>query len=163
VLQLAAVAYLAVRLGPDLGPIELAVVMFVAGVGLGFSSMPYLLGVQNAVAWHRRGIATSSVPFFRSIGGAVAVALLGTILAASLKGTGADPDALLDARLRNALAPGALVRLQVALSDGLETVFLALVALAALGLAVAFLVPAGSARGLIHPERDEVTARREAG
>jgi EmrB/QacA subfamily drug resistance transporter len=111
-LQLLTVGYLALRLGPDLRAGELAAAMFVLGVALGFSSMPYLLGVQNAVPWHRRGIATSSVPFFRSIGGAVAVAVLGTLLAARLGGTGADPNALLDETLRRALAPAALAGLR---------------------------------------------------
>jgi hypothetical protein len=157
------VAHLALRLGPDLGTGELAAAMFVAGVGLGFSSMPYLLGVQNAVPWHRRGIATSSVPFFRSIGGAVAVAVLGTLLAAELRGAGADPDALLDDKLRGALAPATLAGLRESLSGGLETVFVALAVLAALGVAVAWLIPSGGVREQIHPERDEVTSRREPG
>jgi len=56
------------------------VAMFVLGLGLGFLSTPYLLAVQNAVPRHQRGVATSSVQFFRTIGGSIAVAALGTLL-----------------------------------------------------------------------------------
>ena len=48
-------------------------------------SMPCLLGVQNAVPWRRRGVATSSVQFFRNIGGAISVAALGALLNARLQ------------------------------------------------------------------------------
>ena len=76
--------------------------MLITGLGLGFLSMPYMLGVQNAVPWSRRGVATSSVQFFRNIGGAIAVAALGALLNAraardrragcrSQRGPGAGP------------------------------------------------------------------------
>ena len=72
--------------------------MFCLGLGLGFLSTPYLLAVQNAVPRHRRGVATSSVQFFRTIGGSIAVAALGTVLNAHLSGSsggGIDPNVAL--------------------------------------------------------------------
>ena len=39
--------------------------------------MSYLLAAQDAVQWQQRGIVTSSMQFFRTIGGAVGIGLLG--------------------------------------------------------------------------------------
>ena len=52
--------------GTSLSYVVFAVV--VIGLGLGFSSTSYLVSVQNAVPWRRRGVATSSVVFFRTVG-----------------------------------------------------------------------------------------------
>ena len=74
--------------------------MGVIGFGLGFLSMPYLLGPQNAVSWQRRGVATSSVQFFRSMGGAVSVAALGALFNArwTALAPDIDPNTALDPR-----------------------------------------------------------------
>src|SRR4029077_2256408 len=61
---------LLVRLDEQTSRTWIMVSMLITGFGLGSVSMPCLLGVQNAVPWQRRGVATSSVQFFRSIGGA---------------------------------------------------------------------------------------------
>jgi hypothetical protein len=58
--------------------------MVTLGVGNGFVSTPYLVAVQNAVPWHKRGIATSLGQFFRTIGGSIAVAGFGALLNARL-------------------------------------------------------------------------------
>jgi MFS family permease len=56
----------------------------VMGMGMGMTMLTLLLAMQNAVAKHRLGIATSLSVFTRSIGGAVGVAMMGAIIAASL-------------------------------------------------------------------------------
>ena len=58
--------------------------VFIIGLGMGFSSTTYLVSVQNAVPWQRRGIATSSIVFFRTVGGSIGVAVMGALLNASL-------------------------------------------------------------------------------
>ena len=68
--------------GTSLAYVVVAVV--VIGLGLGFSSTSYLVSVQNAVPWRRRGVATSSVVFFRTVGGSLGVAAMGALLNASL-------------------------------------------------------------------------------
>ena len=68
--------------GTSLAYVVVAVV--VIGLGLGFSSTSYLVSVQNAVPWRRRGVATSSVVFFRTVGGSLGVAVMGAFLNASL-------------------------------------------------------------------------------
>src|SRR4029450_9601871 len=57
----------------------LRVSLFLIGLGLGFTTMPYVLAVQSAVPWSRRGVASSLTMFSRTIGGTIAVALLGTL------------------------------------------------------------------------------------
>lgn len=133
--------------------------MMATGFGLGFISMPYLLGVQNAVPWQRRGVATSSVQFFRNIGGAVAVAALGALLNARLQsvaGPGADANATLEPTLRAKLDPVTLHHLIAALFHGLQGTFVAIAAIAAAGLLIALLFPRGSARDLMSQESDRM-------
>src|SRR4029078_9470880 len=62
---------------PRIGMLRLA--LFLIGLGLGFTTMPYVLAVQSAVPWRQRGVAASLTMFSRTIGGTIAVALLGTL------------------------------------------------------------------------------------
>jgi EmrB/QacA subfamily drug resistance transporter len=151
--SLAGTALLATA-GPSSTRALVMVAMLVAGIGLGLMSTPYLVAVQNAVPWQRRGVATSSVQFFRTIGGAVAVAgfgaLLNTRLAAS--GRAAEADAALDPRLRAQLPAADLASVQDALGHGLQLVYAGMAVVALAGLVLAFLFPPGSARSHAHAE-----------
>jgi EmrB/QacA subfamily drug resistance transporter len=138
--------------------VEIMAALFFVGFGLGFASMPYLLGVQNAVPWNRRGVATSSVQFFRTIGGTISVAVFGALLNARLAasaGPGVDANSALDPAVRARLAPETLSRLTGALLEGLGAVFVGFAILAAAGLAVSFFLPRGSVQSQTHPERDQ--------
>ena len=53
--------------------------MFVLGLGLGSVMQVLVLAVQNAVDYHDLGVATSGATLFRSIGGSVGTAVLGSI------------------------------------------------------------------------------------
>jgi EmrB/QacA subfamily drug resistance transporter len=53
--------------------------MFVLGLGLGLVMQVLVLAVQNAVGYEDLGVATSGATLFRSIGGAVGTAVLGSI------------------------------------------------------------------------------------
>ena len=133
---------------PDSGKLPVMVAMFFLGMGLGFTSTPYLLAVQNAVPWNRRGVATSSVQFFRSIGGAITVAALGAVLNAHLVGQlghDVDPNVALNPELRAAFPQEALQPLVTALDGGLGNIYLVMAAMAVGGLMVAFFFPGGSA------------------
>lgn len=50
------------------------------GFGLGITMPLYTIAVQNAVPYSVLGVATASVPFFRSIGGSVGLALFGAVM-----------------------------------------------------------------------------------
>ena len=59
--------------------------MFVLGLGLGMVMQVLVLAVQNAVDYEDLGVATSGATLFRSIGGSVGTAILGSIFSARLK------------------------------------------------------------------------------
>jgi hypothetical protein len=57
--------------------------MFVAGLGIGPSFAVFTIIVQSAVAPKMLGAATSSLTFFRQVGGSVGLAIAGTIFGSS--------------------------------------------------------------------------------
>jgi EmrB/QacA subfamily drug resistance transporter len=59
--------------------------MFVLGLGLGMVMQVLVLVVQNAVDYTDLGVATSGATLFRSIGGSVGVAIMGSIFSSRLK------------------------------------------------------------------------------
>jgi predicted MFS family arabinose efflux permease len=97
--------------------------VLLAGMGMGLVIVPTLLAVQSAVPRADLGIATSVIQFFMSIGGAVGVSVMGTVMAQ---------------RLHAGLA----------LLDALHAVFVVGLAVCAAALPSAFLVPPGRARDL---------------
>ncbi|MFN2386462.1 MAG: MFS transporter [Thermoanaerobaculia bacterium] len=56
----------------------------VIGAGLGFSSLAQVMVIQESVPERQRGVATSLVPFSRTVGGAVGVGALGGLLTVGL-------------------------------------------------------------------------------
>ncbi|MGY1884526.1 MDR family MFS transporter [Blastococcus sp. SYSU DS0753] len=54
--------------------------MVLLGLGLGFNFQPVILAVQNAVSPREMGVATSSVTFFRQMGGTIGTAAFLSIL-----------------------------------------------------------------------------------
>jgi hypothetical protein len=59
--------------------------MFILGLGLGMVMQVLVLAVQNAVDFSDLGVATSGATLFRSIGGSVGTAILGSIFSGRLK------------------------------------------------------------------------------
>lgn len=76
--------FLLSRMGPDVPYWRVTLFMVIAGLGIGPTLPLYTLAVQNSVDFRKVGQATSSVQFFRQIGGALGTALLGTVLATTL-------------------------------------------------------------------------------
>ncbi len=117
--------------------------MFVLGLGLGSVMQVLVLAVQNAVSYADLGVATSGATLFRSIGGSVGTAVLGSIFSSRLrselssalppsatKGLGgniahANPAALAK------LPPGAHADYIHAFANALDTVFLVAAGVAA--------------------------------
>ncbi len=152
--------------GPDAGRVHVMVAMLVLGCGLGLINTPQLVAVQTAVPWRLRGVATSGLQFFRTIAGAVAVAVFGLILnhrlAASAAASGLDlanADALLDPAMRGTVAPADLAALAGAFYHALHPVFVGIAILAAVLLVAALAFPAGSARDLAAREEAEPAQR----
>ncbi len=59
----------------------LGVAMALVGIGVGMSMQNLVLAVQNTVSLRDIGAASSSVAFFRSLGGTIGVSVLGAVLA----------------------------------------------------------------------------------
>ena len=72
---------IALLLRPGVGLTLPRVLTAAYGLGLGFTNTPLVIAVQSSVPWNRRGVATASTMFFRTIGGTLAVGLLGGVLA----------------------------------------------------------------------------------
>ncbi|MQA93244.1 MAG: DHA2 family efflux MFS transporter permease subunit [Streptosporangiales bacterium] len=130
--------------------LQMSLLFFLLGAGLGLVMQVLVIAVQNSVAYEDLGVATSGATFFRSIGGSFGVALFGSIfanrlsveVAAALRGVpvppGFDPEAVqgnaeLLARLPGSVRTGIIH----AYAEAISTVFLvaAPVALVAFGLA----------------------------
>lgn len=60
---------------------ELGVFMFLIGTGVGMLMQNLVLVVQNAIPLHDMGAGSSLIAFFRSLGGAIGVSVLGAVLA----------------------------------------------------------------------------------
>jgi len=158
----------------------IVIAMLVMGTGLGFASTAFILSVQNAVPWKLRGVATASTQFFRTIGGTVGVAVMGTILnaqmalrfppifarfasvAARLPKSIAPSNLLLTPELRSALPPVFLHQLQAALAQSLFWVYLLIFVLAAIGLAAMLLLPGGRADQYSYKPEEETSAGNDA-
>jgi len=97
------------------------------GMGMGLTMVPMLIAVQSAVRRSDLGVATSLTQFFRSVGGAVGVAIMGAVKTHRL-----------DAGL--------------SLEHALHAVFVVGLVICIAALGSAFLVPAGRARDLARPE-----------
>jgi EmrB/QacA subfamily drug resistance transporter len=131
-------------------PVAVAGILVITGIGMGMTFQPYIIATQNAVEVSNLGIATATIQFFRSMGGSLAVAALGTLLAnrlatelqARLGAAGAarvDTDRLLGG---GASVPGGLsAGVQAALADALHSVFLAAVPLGLVALLLAVALP----------------------
>jgi EmrB/QacA subfamily drug resistance transporter len=123
--------------------------LLLIGVGMGLMFQIYVIATQNAVDVSRLGVATAALQFFRSMGGSLAVAALGTLLANRLAtelpaklGAAAgrvDTDRLLQGSTH--VPPALLEGTRAALAASLHWAFVALVPIAAIGVALAWLLP----------------------
>lgn len=97
------------------------------GLGMGFANTALIISVQTSVAWHERGVATASTMFSRTIGGALAVGVMGGVLNAALA---KDPSIPAEATSQvlsregvKAMDPAVLTKLGDVLAGALGTVF----------------------------------------
>jgi len=138
--------------------------MFVLGLGLGLVMQVLVLAVQNAVEYKDLGVATSGATLFRSIGGSVGTAVLGSIFSNQLSSKLAST---LPASAKAALGSGGSVTLNTAklaklpppihtiyttaFTDALSTVFVVASAIAAAAFLLSWLLEQ-------RPLRDSIAA-----
>ncbi|HEU4366596.1 MAG TPA: MDR family MFS transporter [Methylomirabilota bacterium] len=97
------------------------------GIGMGLTMVPMLIAVQSAVTRPDLGAATSMIQFFRTIGGALGLSVMGTVMAWRLS-------------------------LGLGRAEALHGVFVAGLVVCLGALLSAFLVPAGRAQDLARAE-----------
>jgi EmrB/QacA subfamily drug resistance transporter len=105
----------------------------IGGVGMGLTMVPMLIAVQSTVVRSDLGAATSMIQFFRTLGGAIGLSIMGTVMA---------------------------WRLSLGLTQGeaLHGVFVTGLVICLAAVASAFLVPAGRAQDLARADlRSEPT------
>jgi EmrB/QacA subfamily drug resistance transporter len=134
-----------VEMGASVAPVILAMVLL--GTGLGLTVAPLLIAAQNAVTKDRLGTATSLTQFTRSMGSAVGLAVMGTLLLAPFGGK--EPEGLMDFRAKFDTAQ--LKTMVTPLLAGLHQVFFATIVFAALGMVLALTIPSGKAADLKAP------------
>ena len=160
----AALVSMSFIVGADTSVWALVPFMVLLGVGLGFNFQPVILAVQNAVRPHEMGVATSSVTFFRQMGGTIGVAaflsILFTRLPTDIREAYASAAAT-DPRVAEALQSGQLsgggelsdtsfvqdlpsflaLPFKVGFSNSIDLVFLVAAAVVALGFFVLLFLP----------------------
>jgi EmrB/QacA subfamily drug resistance transporter len=68
------------RMGVDTHYAISVVFMVVTGLGMGLTMPAFTISVQNAVSPNIIGVATSAMSFFRSMGGSIGLAILGSVM-----------------------------------------------------------------------------------
>jgi len=130
VISAAAAGALALLLRPGMSLHVPQAMSAVFGLGLGLANTALLIAVQTSVEWRQRGVATASTMFARTIGGTLAVGVLGGILSAAVLRDGTLPpgaaDRLLGPEHGAGLDPAVVSSLSASLQAGLGTVFWAI-------------------------------------
>lgn len=157
----------------DTSFVVISVFLFGLGLSVGALMQNLVLATQNTLDVHEMGAGTSGVAFFRSLGGAIGVSVLGAVMAARVKsdvttgladlgvpasatggGAGAVPD------LSQVPEPVRAV-IEQAYSNGITEIFLLAVPMAVISLiAVIFIkeIPLGKRSGI-----EQVLDEEEAG
>src|SRR3954468_3319782 len=138
--------------------------MVLLGLVLGFNFQPVILAVQNAVSPREMGVATSSVTFFRQMGGTIGTAAFLSVLFSRLPvdiGDALTSAAATDPRVAQALQSGQLqgggelsdtsfiqqlpeflaTPFKTGFSDSIDLVFLVAAAVVAIGFFVMLFLP----------------------
>ncbi|HWO94329.1 MAG TPA: MDR family MFS transporter [Dehalococcoidia bacterium] len=113
--------YLTSRMDADASQAEAVRNMVICGIGIGPTAPLFLIIVQNALPHRYLGVATSSVQFFRQMGGTIGVAVMGTVLNNRIA---SELDGALPPAVREANAPplrDALEQPELLLNDGAAT------------------------------------------
>jgi EmrB/QacA subfamily drug resistance transporter len=126
------------RLDADSNRIHSSLGMLILGFGIGMTMPTLTLAVQNAAPMADLGVATSSVNFFRSLGGSLGVAVFGAVMTSKVTG--------IDARLLNSpaairqLPEGPRTAVIDALASGVHAVFVWAIPVVVVAAVVAWLL-----------------------
>ncbi|HEX6325792.1 MAG TPA: MDR family MFS transporter [Jiangellaceae bacterium] len=164
------VAYALLRtLGADTPYWRVGLFIFVLGAGLGFTMQTVVTAVQNAVDRRDMGAATSSVAFFRTMGGAFGTAIFGAVLTSRLghylgEAGGALPSGSGEADIANnvqaiqSLPPQIHDTVVTAWVNAVQDVFLVALPFTIIALVLAFLIPELELKQADKPATERVLA-----
>jgi MFS family permease len=143
-------------LGTDTSKTTTTIYMVILGAGMGCLMQTSTLIAQNSIELRDIGAGTGASTFLRNMGSSLGVALLGAIytnsLSASLPGGPAGSRNQMTPAMLRALPEAARHAFQVAVTDGLGTVFLVAAAVAAVGIIIAAFVRQVPLRGQVTAE-----------
>ncbi|MEV6598351.1 MDR family MFS transporter [Actinoplanes sp. NPDC051346] len=142
-------------IGADTPLWKTMLIMVLMGLGLGGNMQPMITAVQNAVSPREIGVATSSVTFFRSMGGTLGTAIFLSVLFNVLPHKIGDAYAdagipppqgqgkidLSDTSFLSKLPELVAHPFKVGFSDGIQVVYLLALAVMLVGLIVVFFLP----------------------
>jgi len=148
--------YLLSRLDEHSGFWELSGAILVLGVGIGLAMQVLTIIVQNTVAYHDLGVATSGVTFARTMGSSFGAAVFGTVYANHLGSELARAVASSGANQKVVTTPDGVLGLPAgqrevivhAYAAALQVVFASAIPVALLALLVALLLRQQPMRGL---------------
>ncbi|HVU74548.1 MAG TPA: MDR family MFS transporter [Mycobacteriales bacterium] len=160
---------------------QLALSIFLLGAGLGMFMQVLVIASQNSVPVRDLGVASSSITFFRSLGGAVGAAAFGAVLTNRLGSllphyvpgaTGKVNAVLSPGSLDKQLPPAIVEGVRQAYTHALHGTYVAAIPVAVVAFVVSLfmrevqlratggLAASAAAKGV--PERDVITAQIEA-
>jgi EmrB/QacA subfamily drug resistance transporter len=133
--------YLLSTLGPGSSRVESSVYMVLLGAGMGMVIQVLVLAVQNEAPAEDLGVATSTVTFFRTVGGSVGVALFGALFSSRLGHLlgGAAPEGLTPETIGQ-LPEAQRAQMAGAFADSITMVFRYAVPLLLVGFALTWLL-----------------------
>jgi EmrB/QacA subfamily drug resistance transporter len=145
-LSLLAASIVLVLLTPERGVPWASAGSLVMGVGMGLCNTAFIVSIQAAVPWAKRGAATSSCLFLRFIGQALGAASFGAVLNATIQHRAPDAvrlvNRLLEPASRRTLEPAMLERLIGLVSAGLHNAYWLAVAMSVVTLLLVLRLPA---------------------
>jgi EmrB/QacA subfamily drug resistance transporter len=161
------------RIGTNASQITLTIYMAMMGIGMGLSVPAFLIAVQSTIQRRAMGIATSTLQFTRSIGGAFGVSVMGLVLSmaltANMAAAGLDPAVISVDSLLNP-TPGAAdtamtETLRDLLANSMQNVFVIAFIAAGLGLIATTIAPPGRIAQLVaqRAEAETVTQPSPSG
>src|SRR5699024_1626331 len=144
----------------------IGIFLFIAGIGQGAAMQTLVLAVQNTVRLENMGVASSAVAFFRTMGGASGVQILGALLsihvsnliATRLRDLGVSTDGQADVGEAGSLDLEALPApveeaVRSSYGDGMAIVFLTMAGLSLIGLLATSLMRNSLLRSTIDMEK----------
>jgi EmrB/QacA subfamily drug resistance transporter len=151
---------------PQSHPAFAGVGPFIMGFGMGLLNITSMVMIQGSVEWSKRGSATASLIFSRTLGNTLGVTALGAILNFGVvlfasehttRMSTADVHALLGS-IGNILGGGSDPALRAALHAALRLTFWGMVAFALLAAALAMMIPVRELDSLSGGARDATPA-----